>query len=155
MPGVVAAIQTFGNHLNFHPHLHMLVTEGGRASDGAFHGVHIFNDSALARIFAHEVLVAGCAPNLCPGHKTFTQSNLGTVRVGMSSDDLRALLGEPDEEYDATFGGSVGEEWTGHVWLYFNGRDERLKYVARCKKSMFVFSSVGDQLRLNHWSVED
>jgi hypothetical protein len=56
MPGVVAVIQTFGNRLNFHPHLHMLVTEGGRTSDGSFHPVPIFNDIALANIFAHEVL---------------------------------------------------------------------------------------------------
>jgi hypothetical protein len=29
MPGVIAAIQTFGNRMNLHPHLHFLVTEGG------------------------------------------------------------------------------------------------------------------------------
>jgi len=29
MPGVIAAIQTFGNRINLHPHLHFLVTEGG------------------------------------------------------------------------------------------------------------------------------
>jgi hypothetical protein len=28
-PGVIAAIQTFGNRINFHPHIHFLVTEGG------------------------------------------------------------------------------------------------------------------------------
>jgi hypothetical protein len=56
MPGVVTVIQTFGNRLNFHPHLHMLVTEGGRTRDGSFQPVPIFNDTALARIFAHEVL---------------------------------------------------------------------------------------------------
>jgi uncharacterized OB-fold protein len=31
MPGVIAAIQTFGTKINFHPHLHFLVTEGGVA----------------------------------------------------------------------------------------------------------------------------
>jgi len=56
MPGVVAVIQTFGNRLNFHPHLHMLVTEGGLRSDGSFQPVPVFDDAALARIFAHEVL---------------------------------------------------------------------------------------------------
>jgi hypothetical protein len=56
MPGVVAVIQTFGNHLNFHPHLHMLVTEGGRTSDGSFEPVPIFNDAVITRIFAGEVL---------------------------------------------------------------------------------------------------
>jgi Putative transposase len=29
LPGVIAAIQTFGARINFHPHLHFLVTEGG------------------------------------------------------------------------------------------------------------------------------
>ncbi len=56
MPGVVGVIQTFGNRLNFHPHLHMLVTEGGTSGDGDFYPVPIFNDAAIARIFAHEVL---------------------------------------------------------------------------------------------------
>ena len=28
-PGVVAVIQTFGDRINFHLHLHFLVTEGG------------------------------------------------------------------------------------------------------------------------------
>jgi len=64
MPGTVAVIQTFGNRLNFHPHLHMLVTEGGLRSDGSFQPVPIFNDTALARIFAHEVLAFLAARDL-------------------------------------------------------------------------------------------
>ena len=39
MPGVIAAIQTFGDRINFHPHLHLLVTEGGMDRSGAFHKV--------------------------------------------------------------------------------------------------------------------
>ena len=35
MPGVVAVIQTFGDRINFHPHIHVLMTEGGTAPDGA------------------------------------------------------------------------------------------------------------------------
>jgi len=64
MPGVVAVIQTFGNRLNFHPHLHMLVTEGGRTGDGSFQPVPIFSDTALTRIFAHEVLTLLVSKNL-------------------------------------------------------------------------------------------
>ncbi len=37
VPGVIAAIQTFGDRINVHPHLHFLVTEGG--VDG-LSGVH-------------------------------------------------------------------------------------------------------------------
>jgi hypothetical protein len=56
MPGVVTVIQTFGNRINFHPHLHVMVTEGGTSTDGDFCPVPIFNDATLGRIFAHEVL---------------------------------------------------------------------------------------------------
>ncbi|MBS3771422.1 MAG: transposase [Bacteroidales bacterium] len=28
-PGIIAVIQSFGSRINFHPHLHFLITEGG------------------------------------------------------------------------------------------------------------------------------
>jgi ribosomal protein S27E len=58
MPGVVAAIQTFGEQINFHPHLHFLVTEGGVDRAGVFHKIPRLDDSRLEEIFAHEVLAA-------------------------------------------------------------------------------------------------
>jgi len=39
MPGVIAAIQTFGNRINVHPHLHFLVTEGGAPPLLAAYGI--------------------------------------------------------------------------------------------------------------------
>jgi ribosomal protein S27E len=56
MPGVIAAIQTFGNRMNFHPHLHFLVAEGGVDEAGLFHKVPRIDDSRLAELFAREVL---------------------------------------------------------------------------------------------------
>lgn len=35
-PGVIAVIQTFGERIHFHPHPHLLVTEGGVDEAGAF-----------------------------------------------------------------------------------------------------------------------
>ena len=55
--GVVAAIQTFGDRINFHPHLHFQVTEGGVDGAGIFHRVSSFDDARLAEIFAREVCV--------------------------------------------------------------------------------------------------
>jgi len=55
MPGVVAVIQTFGDRINFHPHIHVLVTEGGIASDGSFHRVSRFHDGIIRDLFTHEV----------------------------------------------------------------------------------------------------
>lgn len=56
MPGVIAAIQTFGDRINLHPHLHFLVTEGGEDEAGAFHKVSRIDDSRLAELFARDVL---------------------------------------------------------------------------------------------------
>ncbi|MGB8952074.1 MAG: transposase, partial [Candidatus Aminicenantales bacterium] len=49
-------IQTFGDRINFHPHLHFLVTDGGVDASGAFHKVSSLNDDRIAEIFAREVL---------------------------------------------------------------------------------------------------
>ena len=35
-PGMVAVVQTFGDQLNLHPHVHALVTRGGWTADGAY-----------------------------------------------------------------------------------------------------------------------
>ena len=56
MPGVIAAIQTFGDRINLHPHLHFLVTEGGVDEAGLFHKIPRIDDSGLAEIFGREVL---------------------------------------------------------------------------------------------------
>jgi hypothetical protein len=54
--GVIAAIQTFGDRINLHVHLHFLVTEGGVDEAGVFHKIPRIDDSRLAKIFAREVL---------------------------------------------------------------------------------------------------
>jgi hypothetical protein len=56
MPGVIAAIQTFGDRINLHPHLHFLVTEGGVGGAGLFHKIPRIDDSRLTELFGREVL---------------------------------------------------------------------------------------------------
>ena len=55
-PGIIVAIQTFGDRINFHPHAHCLVSEGGVDEAGAFPKVGFFDDGRIADIFAHQVL---------------------------------------------------------------------------------------------------
>ena len=55
-PGVIVAVQTFGDRINFHPHLHLLLTEGGVDEAGVFHKIPRIDDVRLAEIFAREVL---------------------------------------------------------------------------------------------------
>jgi hypothetical protein len=54
-PGVVASIQTFGQKINLHVHLHFLVTEGGEDPEGRFHHLAFFQDSLLPEFFKREV----------------------------------------------------------------------------------------------------
>jgi hypothetical protein len=56
VPGIVVAVQTFGDRINFHPHLHLLVTEGGMNRAGVFHRLPHLDDARLVEIFAREVL---------------------------------------------------------------------------------------------------
>jgi len=75
MPGVIAAIQTFGAKINFHPHLHFLVTAGGVDREGLFHSIPRIDDSRLAELFAREVLAAmGKRPKRRSGWTTWSSS---------------------------------------------------------------------------------
>ena len=58
-PGSICclAIQTYGDQLNFHPHLHSLVAEGGWGRDeGTFQSVSWLNSDILSAIFRQQVL---------------------------------------------------------------------------------------------------
>jgi len=54
-PGIIAVIQSFGSRINFHPHLHFLVTEGGTDKQGQFQKVSALSDPLLCRFFTREV----------------------------------------------------------------------------------------------------
>ncbi len=56
--GVVVSIQTFGSLLNWHPHLHPLVTDGAYRRDGTFLPLSFHDPSILAEAFRRAVLSA-------------------------------------------------------------------------------------------------
>ena len=56
VPGAVVAIQTFGDFLGFHPHLHILVSDGCFHANGMFSVPPSVNTKALEQIFRHKVL---------------------------------------------------------------------------------------------------
>lgn len=65
--GIVASIQTHGSLANWHPHLHLLVTDGGFRPDGTFvplplHDVATLTEAfrrAVLRVFVHGELLDG------------------------------------------------------------------------------------------------
>jgi hypothetical protein len=55
MLGIVAMIQTSGSRLNFHPHIHVLIIEGGIDREGSFYKVCSFHDDSICELFGREV----------------------------------------------------------------------------------------------------
>lgn len=56
MPGAVIAVQTFGDFLNFNPHLHIIATDGCFGKDGSFMRAVVPNAAHLEPLFRLEVL---------------------------------------------------------------------------------------------------
>ena len=55
-PGMVAVVQTFGDQLNLHPHVHTLVTRGGWTASGEWVPVPYVDPSSAEQLFRHKVI---------------------------------------------------------------------------------------------------
>ena len=56
VPGVIACVQTFGSVAHLHPHLHVLMTDGGYRRDGAFVPLPAPNPVVLEEAWRRAVL---------------------------------------------------------------------------------------------------
>jgi hypothetical protein len=96
-PGMVAVVQTFGDQLNLHPHVHALVTCGGWTASGEWIGIPYVDQGVAELLFRHKVIrLLQRADLLDEGrtrlllswpHSGFSVHNSVTVPVG----DGRAL----------------------------------------------------------------
>lgn len=57
-PGFVVAWQTFGDNLTFHPHLHILVTDGVFLPDGNFHGYLEWDPTQLTCLLRQSIVTS-------------------------------------------------------------------------------------------------
>jgi hypothetical protein len=55
-PGIVVSIATSGDLLQWHPHGHLLVTDGAFADDGAFHPLETWDGDAVMKLFRERLL---------------------------------------------------------------------------------------------------
>jgi hypothetical protein len=56
-PGIVVSIATSGDMLQWHPHGHLLVTDGAFSDDGTFHPLATWDTDTLMRLFRERLLV--------------------------------------------------------------------------------------------------
>jgi len=69
-PGMIAVVQTFGDDLNWHPHVHALVTRGGWDRDGQWTPVPFVDGEAAALVLRHRVFRFLQAEGLLPEEPT-------------------------------------------------------------------------------------
>jgi len=55
-PGIVVAVATAGDLLQWHPHLHLITTDGGRSADGSWHTPAEWDSERLMRLFRERLL---------------------------------------------------------------------------------------------------
>jgi hypothetical protein len=55
-PGIVASIATSGDLMQWHPHGHLLVTDGAFSDDGAFHPIASWDAEAVMTLFRERLL---------------------------------------------------------------------------------------------------
>ncbi len=56
VPGVVCVLHTFGRPLEWNPHIHCLITEGGFSDDGFWRNIKHFNYTCLRKAFQTALL---------------------------------------------------------------------------------------------------
>lgn len=55
-PGIVVSIATAGDLAQWHPHAHLLLTDGAFSNDGAFHALENWDAEAVMKLFRERLL---------------------------------------------------------------------------------------------------
>jgi Putative transposase/Transposase zinc-binding domain len=117
--GVLAVLHTWGQNLQFHPHVHCVVPGGGLSPDGA-HWVGSRPDFFLpVRVLS----------------RVFRGKFLAGLRAAFAAGRLR-LMGEPGpragrEEFERRVSEAVRTDWVVYAKEPFGGPEAVLKYLAR------------------------
>jgi len=119
LPGIVSVLHTWGQQLNFHPHLHVMCSGGGLRSDGNLvqtkHKGFIIPVRVLGRIFRGKFL---------EGLKSFREKNqlsfTGKAKKLQNSYEWKEFL---DHLYSIN--------WIPFLKETFNGKGNAIEYLAR------------------------
>jgi hypothetical protein len=87
-------------------------------------------------------------------HPAFTEDNVAKLTVGMSTAEVLALFGAPDQQEVRRFGDKTASgPWSGRVYIYRMGkRDPEYETLTRELKNELVFCH--GEATLNHWQIE-
>lgn len=117
-PGILSVLHTWGQKLNFHPHVHTCISGGGITRDGRFvetqHKGFFIPEKVIAKMFRGKYL--------CGLKKLYEQGKLNLA--GMEH------LENP-QEWKCFINSLFEKRWLPFVKETFNGRGNAVKYLAR------------------------
>jgi len=96
LPGIVMAIHTFGEYMDFHPHLHALVADGLFMRDGRFHVMPEASLKPLEELFRARIITVLTQKGLLPPDRA--RMLRGWVHSGFNVHRSRRVL--PEERAD-------------------------------------------------------
>ncbi len=118
-PGIVSVLHTWGQKLNFHPHLHVCLSGGGLTSSGQFietkHKGFIIPVQVLGKVFRGKYL-AGLKDLYCSGRLVLSGASASLYNPA----GFRKLL---DLLYS--------KDWLPFIKETFNGNGNAIKYLGR------------------------
>ena len=139
-PGIVVSVATAGDLAQWHPHLHILASDGGFSAEGTFHSLDQWDAEALMRLFRealHERLVM----------KHAISRELKARLLAWRHPGFSTHVGEPIPPNDAR----AIEDMASYVvrnpvslkrLVYIDGRQaviyRALKPIARCRSSILI-----------------
>ena len=135
-PGIVAVLHTHGQKLNYHPHIHTMLSGGGLTKDGRFieasHKGYLLPKAAMGRLFRGKFLDA-----LQQLHE-----DGGLVLSGENG------MFRNSYEWKSFINSLYETEWIPHINETFNGNGNALQYLGR-----YVFRTAISNSRIE--SVDD
>ena len=118
-PGIVSVLHTWGQKMNFHPHLHVMLSGGGLTTSGKFvetrHKGFIIPVGVLGKLFRGKFLA---------GLKTLQGS--GRLRF-----DYRTACLAEEPGWKAFLDRLYSKAWVPFIKETFNGNGNAVKYLAR------------------------
>lgn len=131
-PGVVSVLHTQGQKLNYHPHIHTMLSGGGLTPSGRFveaaHKGYILPKEAMGRLFRGKFLAA---------LKQYHDS--GKLVFSSDCQQLRNFY-----EWKAFLDKLYNKAWIPHIKETFNGFGNAVQYLAR-----YVFRSAISNSRID------
>ncbi|MBO5599221.1 MAG: IS91 family transposase [Oribacterium sp.] len=117
-PGIVSVLHTWGQKLNFHPHLHICVSGGGITPDGKF-----VETGHKGFFIPQQVLSASFKGRFMRELKLLYET--GQMKLPHESH-----LGEPDR-WKVFVDSLYAKRWMPFVKETFNGKGNAIRYLAR------------------------